>query len=291
MTNSPFKSTDVKSSDPAPPPPTKGGLRFTLRSLMLVVLLAACVLGYEVNAVRQRKVGLQRLKQNPAAYVVTVDEHNSRIAMGIPVARSNVQPLWHRRMMGDQSVHEVVFFKNTGNYNPSDKSYAQWLFPEATLKEEERLFEPCHPGCFPDGTPVETPTGPCPIEAIAAGDKVLSIRLDGTVEELAVQSLFKTENRLWEIETSNGNLVTTETQPLRLADGSTRGAGELQAGDILLKFSAGQVQQVSVRAVTKTERIARVNNLVLGDKQSFVAGGFVVRSKPPPENIHAEHTH
>jgi hypothetical protein len=86
---------------------------------------------------------------------------------------------------------------------------------------------------------------------------------------------------LLEVETEDGYLFTTETQPLCLADGTTRGAGELKAGDPILRWQYGKRQIVKVRAVSPTDRLEKVFNLILGDTEIFIADGFLARSKPP----------
>jgi hypothetical protein len=140
---------------------------------------------------------------------------------------------------------------------------------------------PCHPGCFPAGTLVLTPKGPRAIDTIRAGDGVTVVRPDGTGVAGKVQSVFVTRNRLLKVETEAGDLLTTETQPLVLADGTIRAAGELQAGDRVFRWQDGKRQAVRVRAVHATDRVEQVFNLVLGDSEVFVADGFLARSKPP----------
>jgi hypothetical protein len=54
-----------------------------------------------------------------------------------------------------------------------------------------------------------------------------------------VEGVFVTTNRLIEVRTSAGSLVTTETQPLALADGGLRAAGELKAGDEVWRWVGG----------------------------------------------------
>lgn len=265
-----------------PSSPSRSGIRFSLRTLMIVVATAACCLGYELNAVRQRKAALQELRKTFLADVVTSKEHEQRKMVGPPAKLP--RPWLVRRLMGDEAIYQITFYSNMGNYQPADKARAKWMFPEAEIAEREQLFEPCHPGCFPKGTLVETPTGQRAIETIAVGDPVTSVRGDGSVESLKVQSIFKTENRLWIVETDAGSLTTTETQPLRMADSTTKGAGELVAGDIVLRFDGAQTYEATVEGVTKTKRVSQVINLVLGDRQAFVAGGFVVRSKPPRDH-------
>jgi hypothetical protein len=150
----------------------------------------------------------------------------------------------------------------------------------APLPELPRV-PPCHPGCFPAGTPVLTPQGPRPIQVLREGDAVTTIRSDGTPAPGRVQKVFVTRNQLVKVETEAGTLLTTRTQPLVLADGKLRPAGELKAGDRIYQWRQGQRRAVKVLAVTLTGRQDQVFNVVLGDSEVFVAGGFLARSKPP----------
>src|SRR5262249_3112489 len=140
-------------------------------------------------------------------------------------------------------------------------------------------ISPCHPGCFPAGTPVQTPTGTGPIESIRTGDLVTVVRPNGTSLSGEVQSVFVTQNRLLKVYTEDGNhLFTTETQPLCLADGTARGAGEIKEGARIVRWQDGQRKVVKVQSVTSTDRLEKVFNLILGDSEIFIAGGFLARS-------------
>jgi hypothetical protein len=141
--------------------------------------------------------------------------------------------------------------------------------------------EPCHPGCFPAGTPVQTPDGSRRIETLRDGEVVTTLGQDGKAKAGKVVAVFVTRNRLVEVQTEDGKLVTTQTQPLALAAGGVRGAGNLKPGDRVLRWESGQRRTVMVRAVSVLDRLERVFNLILGDPTLFVAGGFLVRSKPP----------
>jgi hypothetical protein len=140
---------------------------------------------------------------------------------------------------------------------------------------------PCHPGCFPAGTAVATPEGPRPIETIRPGDRITLVAPDGTPTSGAVASSFQTCNRLVEVRTESGRLLTTETQPLCLADGGFRRAGELAEGDRVWRWVGGERRPDRVVAVVPTGREEAVHNLVVGESAVFVAGGYLARGKPP----------
>ena len=153
---------------------------------------------------------------------------------------------------------------------------------ESKKKEDEgKLYPPCHPGCFPAGTPVATPTGPRAIESIKAGDVVTLVGPDGAAVSGPVHSVFKTDNRLIEIQTESGTIRTTLTQPLCLKAGGFRTAEDLKAGDEIWRWVDGKRQATRVTGVTTTGVDAPVFNLVVGESAIFVAGGFLARGKPP----------
>jgi hypothetical protein len=148
--------------------------------------------------------------------------------------------------------------------------------------ERAPRYEPCHPGCFPAGTPVRVPLGTTPIERIRPGDLVVTIGADGQPTRTAVVSVFVTRNRLVTVRTDAGLLETTRTQPICLETGELRAAGDLNTGDTIWRWDGARRQAATVREVTEG-RAAQVFNLVLGEPTVFVAGDFLVRSKPPAE--------
>jgi hypothetical protein len=141
--------------------------------------------------------------------------------------------------------------------------------------------EPCHPGCFPAGASIRVPSGTRAVESIRAGDLVTVIGADGRTSSAKVDGVFTTRNRLVKIATDAGDLLTTETQPLALAEGGLRAAGELKAGNRIWRWDGKERLAVKVHSVAPTEREEPVFNLILADPALFVADGFLARSKPP----------
>ncbi len=151
------------------------------------------------------------------------------------------------------------------------------------LEVQEARIKPCHPGCFPAGTAVATPDGTRPIETIRAGDVVLNVPSAGASAPVKVASVFVGNSPLVEVETAAGRLVTTGKQPLALADGGTKGAADLTAGDTILRWQDGKAVSTKVRGVKPLAEPGRVFNLVLEVRGTFLANGYLVRSKPPAE--------
>jgi hypothetical protein len=155
---------------------------------------------------------------------------------------------------------------------------------------------PCHPGCFPAGTPVLAPDGVRRIERVRVGDVVTTVGPDGRAGRGTVERLYTTTNALVEVRTDTGTAVATDAQPFCLTDGQFRRAGDLKPGDRVWQWRDGKRAEVVVRAVAPTGRQEAVFNLIVGDSATFVAGGFVVRGKPPadaaaPAAAQAGHRH
>jgi hypothetical protein len=142
---------------------------------------------------------------------------------------------------------------------------------------------PCHPGCFPAGTPVLTPGGAWPIDRLRPGDVVTSIRPDGRAADGVVEEVFVTRNRLVRVQTDVGTILTTAEQPLCLAGGGFRRACDLKAADTVWCWRNDKRAEAVVRAVVPTDREEPVFNLILGQNAVFVAGDFLARGKPPAE--------
>jgi hypothetical protein len=152
--------------------------------------------------------------------------------------------------------------------------------PSSGSKQQQGPPPPCHPGCFPAGTTIATPDGLRPIESIGVGDVVTLIGADGTPTRRIVSSTFHTCNLLVEVQTDAGRLLTTRTQPLCLADGEFRTAGDLAEGDVIWRWVDGERRPARVRSVLPKEGEVEVYNLVVGESAVFVAGGFLARGKP-----------
>lgn len=140
--------------------------------------------------------------------------------------------------------------------------------------------EPCHPGCFPKGSQVLTGEKTRGIETLRVGDKVTTLLEDGTTSVAVIEQVFATRNKLIELRTRSGKLISTPSQPLALKAGEFRPAGEVKAGDMLLRWSAGKPTPDEVIDVAPAADDSAVFNLVLGEPTAIVVGGFVVRSKP-----------
>lgn len=275
---------------------------FSLRTMFIVVTLLCCYLAWQMSIVRARQAILQEVRSHVWVQVTTAAAWEKNQSPG-PTAPKTARIPLVRQWLGDEAIQEISCAHGYHNLSPEQYQRLVKAFPEAKVREHEVLMEPCHPGCFPRGTPVETPDGPRPIETIEPGDELTIVLEGGSLATAKVQSVFVTTNRLWRVETDGGTLLTTETQPLCQSSPPLSGrtdsspphglpqndyfhhvpAGELEPGDAILRCTDQAVQSVTVLNVTRTDRTVRVFNVVLGNREVFIAGGFLARSKPPPE--------
>ncbi len=251
-----------------------------LRTLMFLVTILCIWLALQLNQVRERQRARRELS---GQFEFTTAESYAAMYVSTPPEPVASIP-WSRRLFGDEAVQQIWY--SHGEPTPETIARAARIFPEASVSEIP--LEPCHPGCFPRGTLVETPNGPRSIEEMRRGDLVISIAPDSSPKAIAVQEIFMTNNVLWKVETERGELVTTETQPLSTEAGSICEAGKLKPGDVLWFYKDAETEAVRVKQVSRTGRTEQVINLILGDSQIFVAGGYLARSKPPSRILLAD---
>lgn len=247
--------------------------------MFVAVTLLCCWLGWQTSIVRQRRAFLAELRAKPAFQVTPARDWKPMYPPSVVPSRPIAKVPLVRTMLGDEAIQEIWVTPYMEGFSEADLGRVAKILPEAEVREIHP--EPCHPGCFPRGTLVETPGGTRLIEGIATGEAITTVLPSGESTIVKVQSVFITDNRLWRIDTDFGSLLTTETQPICLAAGGTVLAGKLQPNDKILRWQDGQIHTVSVLDVSLTGRTEKVFNLILGDSEIFVAGGFLARSKPP----------
>lgn len=270
------------------PKPRSRWWRFSLRTMFIVVTLLCCWLGWESSIVRNRQSVLKEMRSSSAVHFVTAEEWKGRFPLPMSVSPGPSAPRAAsipvtRAWLGDVAIQEIWYAPYLTSLSDAELSRLRRTFPEAELRREELPLEPCHPGCFPGGTLVDSPRGRRLIETIEMGDVLTIIRPSGKASTAGVTSVFITTNFLWSVRTEAGTLLTTKIQPLCLADETIKPAGELQPGDMVLHRAGEEVRPVQVIEVTSTGRTAQVFNVVLGNSEIFVAGGYLARSKPPLE--------
>lgn len=259
-------------------------LSFSLRTMFIVVTAICCWLGWESSVVRGRQALLKELRSKPSVEVTSASQWSASHPPGAvppPDRRESVSFL--RRWLGDEAIVEIGYSQHYQSLSAEELQRVAKVLPEARLYELHIPLEPCHPGCFPRGTLVDTPSGLRLIESLQPGDQVTAIGRGREALTATVRSVFITDNVLWKVRTQTGELLTTKIQPLCLADGSIAAAGDLQLEDQILQRQEDVIRPVKVLEVSSTQRIERVFNVVLGNSEIFVAGGYLARSKPPLE--------
>jgi hypothetical protein len=282
------EENELRPAKPSPDGrPRRRWFRFSLRT-MLIVVTALCVwLAWESSVVRERRELRRELTESRFEFE-TAANWSQRIPLGASLEKPASVSLV-RRLLGDEAIQHIWYVPHYQEPEETKELLARLkrVFPEAELSE--RLFEPCHPGCFPHGTFVETPAGRRRIETLRVGDLVTSLAAGGEPIAVHIEAVFRTDNRLWEVATAAGVIVTTETQPLCISLGTSGGqvqtAGKLQPGDTILRWESGTPKSETVESVRQTERIEPVINLVLEGGEYFIASGCVARSKPPAEPL------
>jgi len=150
----------------------------------------------------------------------------------------------------------------------------------AAAGEGELKLKPCHPGCFPAKTNIRTPGGTRAIETIRAGDQVLAVDKKGNLPR---QGTLGIGERGVAGGSGNGQRPTHhDRQATPLPQwGNLQGCRRLDAGRGIAALAGRKGQPTKIRAIRKTKQLAQVFNLVLEDQEYFIAGDFLVRSKPP----------
>jgi hypothetical protein len=262
--------------------PRRRRLRFGLRTLLVVMTVVCCWLAWESNVVRERRATRQELSAK-GFHFVAADEYATFLPPALPgggkprVAKIPRVRAW----LGDEAIQEVWYYAHGTGGLEAELERLKRVFPEAEISET--VPEPCHPGCFPRATLVDTPRGPRPIQTIEVGDVITTIGTDGERATATVRSIFVTNNELWRVETENGELLTTQTQPLCLAADTTLQVGKLQPGENVVRYRDGALYSEGVLSARSTGRVDQVFNLIFDTSEIFVADGYLARSKPPAE--------
>jgi serpin B len=160
------------------------------------------------------------------------------------------------------------------------------VFHKATLTMNEQgttaaaATEIQFPICFAAGTPVMTPQGPRPIEALEAGDLVLARdenNVEGPLQPKRIEKLHRSNGEIIELLVKGRLIRTTKTHPFFVKGKGWLPAGELLPRD-LLSTSIGD--WVEVNAVQRTGAAEPLFNLQVADYHTYFVGreewGFAV---------------
>ncbi len=134
-------------------------------------------------------------------------------------------------------------------------------------------------GCLERGTPVLTPAGDTPVEALKAGDLVLASR-GGRLIPAAVQSVFQVQPEIFiELAAGGRRLKLTPAHPVAVAPGVFKTAASLRAGDSIQALGASGLQLLPVASVTPRRALAPAYDLLVAPGGTYLAGGLLVHNK------------
>lgn len=148
--------------------------------------------------------------------------------------------------------------------------YFAWGPAEGRYEWVDRRGEP---PCFAAGTPVATPRGPVPIEQVAAGDEVLTLR-EGRLSPVPVIRVRQRRvARLLAVTVGGRNLRVTGEHPLRVGERWVP-ARELRLGDRLQREDGF----AAVEAIALEEGVWEVHSLRVGAPHTYLAGGVLAHN-------------
>jgi hypothetical protein len=141
--------------------------------------------------------------------------------------------------------------------------------------------------CFVRGTRVRTPRGDVPIEHLAVGDEVLSLRTDdGAVVVRRIERVLTAEvDEVIVLDVDGDVIVTTREHPFWDAErGRWTRAGAITPGTVLVQMKAdGATAPARVHRVQAERRPGTPvwNLTVEGPEHTYFAGGVAVHNKSP----------
>jgi predicted lipid-binding transport protein (Tim44 family) len=134
-------------------------------------------------------------------------------------------------------------------------------------------------GCLEEGTLIDTPAGPIPIERLAAGQTVWAV-VDGRLQPATVQAAGEVEPADYvEIGVGSRMLRATAEHPLQTAPGTFRVASGLQPGDSLYLCEEGRFNRVEIETVARVKAVRPAFNLLVAPGGTYLANGVVVHNK------------
>ena len=176
-----------------------------------------------------------------------------------------------------ETAAEGALTGNLGCMGPGD-----WIMgaiggcnPVGWLRKGPKLLKGvgCALNSFPAGTRVHTETGLKPIEAIRAGDKVLSFNEEtGKTEYQPVTGLMQSEKqvRLLKLTLDSGEVIeTTEGHPFYIKGKGWNAASHLKVGTVL-QLENGQT--VVVSEIDASVRVEKVYNFSVANTANYFVG-------------------
>lgn len=124
--------------------------------------------------------------------------------------------------------------------------------------------------CFTGDTLIATPTGDKPIRHIKCGDTVLAAQDDGTLTPAEVLAVMEPhDSETYTVLAGDHHVHTTLSQPLLLADGTMKLAGDLTIGTDLARVG-------KITGIIHSGR-RKVYDLTVANTNRYLANGFVAQ--------------
>src|SRR3989338_710693 len=134
-------------------------------------------------------------------------------------------------------------------------------------------------GCFLEGTWIDTPQGPVPIESLLVGDTVLGFDQNGA-QWVQVQNVFSVErDAFFSIKTGLGSVLVTGEHPFLVANGLFREARSFSPDDNVMMLENNRLVSKKIESVEKYQKKVKAFNLEVSQNHLFVANHFVVHNK------------
>ncbi len=154
-----------------------------------------------------------------------------------------------------------------------DAEVHRYLAPWPSGEHFDWVDESGEPPCFAAGTPIATPEGEVPIEDIAPGDRVVTLRAGRSVVVPVVATKSREVKRLVVLEVGGVTLRLTPEHPLRRS-GAWVEARELSVGDLVeTKDGFAPVRAMSLERGRRTVHALRV-----GAPHTYLAAGVLTHN-------------
>lgn len=129
------------------------------------------------------------------------------------------------------------------------------------------------------GTPVLTPGGPRPIEAIRPGDTVLTVS-HCRIELARVLACSEVQpGEYVHIQTPSGLLSLTAEHPVAVGTNEFRVAGSISAGDRVMVCNGTDLGMEEVSSISRTAGVLPAFNLLVDRTGTYIAGGVLLHNK------------
>ncbi len=134
-------------------------------------------------------------------------------------------------------------------------------------------------GCLEEGTLIDTPAGPIPIERLESGATVWAV-VAGQRRPATVQATCRVQpDDYVEIGVGGRTLRVTAEHPLQIGPGTFRVASGLLPGDSLCLGEGDRFNRVEIESINHVKAVRPAFNLLVAPGGTYLANGVVVHNK------------